>query len=146
MENLDANFGFKKSYEFPLDEYKTVGDFHSKLSTELNNSFEENELFEASYKIKLKDNLILLTDLSFVENKTDTNLQGKSSIPISSGSCPSGMVEYKTCYSASCGEDAVKELASNMKNGDEIYVRRNLTSATICGNKSLVDRTLNNQQ
>lgn len=65
---------------------------------------------------------------------------------VSLTTCPSGQASYKQCASKGCTEEAVAELVDELGAGETITMKRNLFNVTICGTKSLVDRTTKNNE
>lgn len=65
---------------------------------------------------------------------------------VSLTTCPSGQASYKQCASKGCTEEAVAELVDELGAGETITMKRNFFNVTICGTKSLVDRTTKNNE
>jgi len=145
----DTNFNFmNEEFFFEGNKEKMISDFTNKL---------ESTLFNKSLFIDEDDKGIIKWEVSFSKNKIfvkqkiesiTENIDQRGFIAI--GYCPSGLIEYGKCSGFStekCTKKKAGELASNLKKGETFSVTRTgLASTVICGSKSLVDRTLKNQQ
>lgn len=90
--------------------------------------FSEKGYLGLDFNVSFQDNKYIIYPEKFVFENQNT---------LARGGCPSGMVKYKTCYSASCVTETLTIFGAVMESGDSFSVHYGSLGVKICASPGL---------
>ncbi|WP_156469153.1 hypothetical protein [Cephaloticoccus primus] len=119
-------------FSVPITEQEGVKEILLKQVGEILGHFNRNlkEGGSISYNIVHNGDELSFVDFNVVEGKSGDK---QGSAPVLDEDCPPGLTFIKVCYSKSCVEGILEELAKDFSKGEIVYLRHNgLGGVVIC--------------